>query len=407
MLRFLEWEKGIFFHFGIRTFNEERRDWDYVDMPIDTFNPRELDCRQWAKAVKDAGFTYAVMTTKHHDGFCMWQTEYSDYSLKNCAWRDGKGDVVKEYLEAMREYDIKTGLYYSPADQIVFNQELSEEDHNALIRNHIRELCRNYGEIDYLWFDNCGSEKCRYDWDRVMTGCIRPTQPNTIVNSNGDTQSCWIGNEAGYAPEPCKYIHDLEAYGGEERVSKKLLDEAEDGKFWSPTECDFMLDERSWFYNSKRKNKSLEVLMGIYYYSVGRGVNLLMNVAPDQRGLIPDDDVARLQEYGCEIRTRFADPVAKLADFEREENTFVLKFEGPKEITQVVLKEDIAEGHKVRKFNITAQPYLHSKEKIQLFQSTGIGHKAICQFPIIYLQELYIEIEEAEGEFNITDIEVL
>lgn len=405
MLKFLEWEKGIFFHFGIRTFNEGRRDWDYVDMPIDTFNPSSLNCRQWAKAVKDAGFAYAVMTAKHHDGFCMWQTEYSEYSLKNCSWRNGKGDVVREYLDAMREYGIKTGLYYSPADQIVFNQKLGEGEHNKLIRNHIRELCENYGEIDYLWFDNCGSEECNYDWERVMTECIRPTQPNTVVNSNGDVQSCWVGNEAGYAPKPCMYIQDIEIYGID-RTSKKLQQSAENGKFWSPVEADFMLDERSWFFNSQRKNKSLDVLMGIYYYSVGRGINLLMNIAPDPRGLLHDDDVTRLQEFGNEIRNRFSQPIANFADFNRSKDSFTLQLAEPKEISHVVLRENITEGSKVSKFSISAQPYLRSQDNIQLYQGSGIGHQSICQFPLIYLNELYVEILENDGLYSIENIEV-
>lgn len=179
MLEFLSWERGLFFHFGIRTFNEGRKDWDYVDMPVDTFNPAGLDCRQWARTAKEAGFSYAVMTAKHHDGFCLWQTEHSDYSVKNCAWRDGQGDVVREYLEAMREYGIKTGIYYSPADQIVFSSNFSTAEHNKLIYNHLLELCSNYGEIDYLWFDNCGSDKCVYEWDKIMTEVIRKHQPNT------------------------------------------------------------------------------------------------------------------------------------------------------------------------------------------------------------------------------------
>ena len=189
-LEFLSWEKGLFFHFGIRTFNEGRRDWDNEDMPLETFNPTNLDCRQWAKTIKSAGFSYAVLTAKHHDGFCLWQTEFSDYSIKNCSWREGKGDVIREYLEAMREFEIKAGIYYSPADQIVFTKEFTEEEHNKLIFNHLYELATNYGDLDYIWFDNCESENCTYDWNNIMVNIFDKYQPNCVVNSNGNVDSC-------------------------------------------------------------------------------------------------------------------------------------------------------------------------------------------------------------------------
>ncbi len=405
MLRFLEWERGVFLHFGIRTFNPERKDWDYVDMPIDSFNPTELDCRQWARTIKEAGFSYAVMTSKHHDGFCLWQTEHSDYSVGRCPWRDGKGDVVREYLEAMREFGIRTGLYYSPADQVIFNKKLSQDAHNELIRNHLLELCTNYGPIDYFWFDNCGSDKCVYDWDRVMTEVINPHQPDTIVNSNGDVESCWIGNEAGYAPRPCVYVHDLEEFG-RERVSRRLLERVKDGKFWSPTEADCMLDAGSWFYRPERQLRSLDVLMGMYYYSVGRGINLLLNIGPDPRGLLPKPDSARLVEFGREIEKRFSNPIARIADMTRDEGRYQLELDEPGAVDHVVLSEDLSSGCMVRGYRIYAQPYLHAKEDIALCQGTGVGHKAVVRFPAIYLKKLVVEVVEPADGSRLKTIDV-
>ncbi len=406
MLRFLEWERGIFLHFGIRTFNEERRDWDYVDMPIDSFAPTALDCGAWAAAIKEAGFQYAVMTAKHHDGFCLWPTEHSDYSVKHCAWRDGKGDVVKEYLAAMRDAGIRTGLYYSPADQIVFSKTFSQKEHNALIRNHLLELCTWYGPIDYLWFDNCGSDKCVYDWDGITTDVIRTHQPETVVNSNGDVQSCWVGNEAGYAPRPCMYIQDLEAYS-EHRVSRTLLDRAEDGRFWSPAEADCMLDEGSWFFRPEgRQLRSLDVLMGIYHYSVGRGINLLLNIGPDRRGLLPEPDRSRLLAFGAEIERRFSRPVATLEDFTRVGDRFRLALEAPAELCHIVLRERIDEGQRIQRFRIKAQPYLKSREDILVYEGGAVGHKAIASFPTLYARELTVEVRAAEGPYTLEGIEV-
>jgi len=405
MLRFLAWERGVFLHFGIRTFNEGRKDWDYVPMPLNTFQPTALDCGQWAATIAEAGFSYAVMTAKHHDGFCLWPTDHSDYSIRHCPWREGKGDVVREYLDAMREQGIRTGLYYSPADQVVFSQKLSMAEHNRIIENHLLELCTRYGKIDYLWFDNCGSDKCVYEWDRFSEAIIRKHQPNAVVNSNGDVHSCWVGNEAGYAPYPCRYIHDIEAYG-RQRVSNRLLRRVRNGRFWSPSEADCMLDEGSWFYRDDRELRSLDVLMGIYELSVGRGINLLLNVAPDRHGLLPEPDRTRLLEFGTAIRRRFAHPIARLSDATRADNHFRIVLPEPVPVTHVTVREGIDNGARIRRFRICAQPYLHAREPIVLYNGQGVGHRAICSFPTVCCREIDLHVLESDGPYTLTALNV-
>ncbi|MBN1672392.1 MAG: alpha-L-fucosidase [Kiritimatiellae bacterium] len=407
MLEYLTWERGVFFHFGIRTFNEGRRDWDYVHMDLSTFAPEALDCEQWIRTVKEAGFTFAVMTAKHHDGFCLWQSGTSDYSVKNTPWKGGKGDVVAEYLAACRQHGIKAGLYYSPADQIVFQAKLAEQAHNDLIAAHLTELCTTYGPIDYIWFDNCGSDKCTYRWDAFNHEILQPNQPDMIINSNGPAHTYWVGNEAGYAPYPAKYTHSLEAEG-EKRFSREVLEAAEDGMFFSVSEADCRLRQRNWFYSAHDGDtvKNLDALIGIYYLSVGRGVPMLINVPPDRRGRIPERDRTALIGFGDEIKRRFSSPVRTLSDFARTGNRFTCAFAEPAFVNHVVLAENIRNGLKIRRYSISADSFTHAREPIELFSSTRIGHKAIAHFPTVYVQKLFVDIEDADPDFELTDISV-
>ena len=198
-LEFLDWEYGIFFHFGIRTFYEGHVDWDMKEMPLDRFNPKQLDCGQWIKTAKEAGAKYAILVCKHHDGFANWPSRYTDYSVANTPWKDGKGDVVQEFVESCRKYDIKVGLYYSPA-QFGSDQKKPEEYDDYFI-NQISELLTNYGEIDYLWFDGCGSENHEYDTMRIIKE-IRRMQPNILIFNMWDPDTRWAGNESGLVCMP-------------------------------------------------------------------------------------------------------------------------------------------------------------------------------------------------------------
>lgn len=158
-LEFLDWEVGVFFHFGIRSFFPGHADWDGKEMPMEAFNPKELDCESWLRTAKAGGATYAILTCKHHDGFALWPTKYSQYSVAGTPWKDGKGDVVREFTDACRKVGLKVGLYYSPAQwgkyAIDFKDATAYDDYFI---NQIGELLCGYGKIDYLWFDGCGSE---------------------------------------------------------------------------------------------------------------------------------------------------------------------------------------------------------------------------------------------------------
>ena len=196
---YLDWEFGVFFHFGIRSFYPGHKDWDGIEMPADGFNPDSLDCKQWIKIAKEAGATYAILTCKHHDGFAVWPSQYSKYSVANTPWKDGKGDVVREFVNACREYGLKVGLYYSPAQwgshAIPFS---SAREYDDYFINQIGELLTEYGKIDYLWFDGCGSEGHEYDHARIINA-IAEMQPEilTFCDPEWSPGVRWIGNEDG------------------------------------------------------------------------------------------------------------------------------------------------------------------------------------------------------------------
>jgi alpha-L-fucosidase len=197
----------------------------------------------------------------------------------------------------------------------------------------------------------------------------------------------------------------LNSYG-QDRLSRYALNRSENGYFWSPAEADCMLDENSWFFRNRRKIKPLDVLMGIYYLSVGRGINLLLNIAPDKIGLLPEPDRSRLIEFGNHIRKRFSAPIAGISEFVRKRNRYKLTLDKPEKINHVILKEDITKGHKIRSFRIYGQPYIPSKNPVDLYTGTAVGHKAICRFPTVYFKELTVEIQKHDGPYSLKAIDV-
>ena len=288
-LEFLDWEFGVFFHFGIRSFFRGHKDWDNREMPASAFNPERLDCDGWIRAIRDAGAKYAVLVCKHHDGFANWPTKYSDYSVKASPWKNGEGDVVAEYVAACRKYGVKVGLYYSPAQwggKVSFENDREYDDYFI---GQIGELLSNYGKIDYLWFDGCGSENHEYDRARIVSE-IRRMQPEILVFEMWDPDTRWVGNEDGYADMPnTSNVRRLDF----SMNATRPLDLA--GVRFLPAECDCMM-RNTWFdcEENEDKIKSVEELMGMYEMSVGRGANLLLNIGPDSRGMLPEKDAARL-----------------------------------------------------------------------------------------------------------------
>ena len=407
-LRFLDWEVGMFFHFGIRTFYHGHRDWDGVEMDPKAFNPEQLDCRQWLRSAKLIGAKYGIMTTKHHDGFALWPSKYTNYSVAASAWKDGKGDVVREFTDACRAEGMGVGLYYSPAQwgssAVSFTKSVEYDDYFI---NQISELLTNYGKIDYLWFDGCGSAGHQYDQKRIIKA-IRSMQPEITIFGMWDPDTSWVGNEDGYGPMPNDNVREMTILGEKKQV-------------FCPFECDCKLREH-WFYDlDENTTKSLDELIGMYEYSVGRGCNLLLNVGPDDRGLIPDSDVKRLSELGAEIAKRYSVPQAFTEPQKLDANTYTVVL--PEErlgsfsenaflplCTSCILEEDITEGQRVKKFKLYAS--IPKREPFKdprlycVYSGETIGHKAIIRFPAMRAPLFRLEILESDGEANIKSFKI-
>ncbi len=398
-LDFLDWELGVFFHFGIRTFYEGHTDWDMKEMPLDAFNPTELDCEKWIKTIKEAGAKYAILVCKHHDGFANWPSKYTEYSVANTPWKDGKGDVVREYVDACRKYDIKVGLYYSPAQ--FGSEEMDSKQYDDYFINQISELLTNYGKIDYLWFDGCGSENHQYDTFRI-TKEIRRMQPEILIFNMWDPDTRWVGNESGYVRMPNNNIvKDLNF-----SVQTDKLDQLETERFL-PSECDCRMRLENWFYseNDLHTLKSLDELMGMYYGSIGRGANLLLNIGPDRRGLLPDEDAARFVEFGKKVKETFANPIAGMDKTTKNENTFTVEIGEHTVVNHVVIEEEMASSEHIEAFSVYAYPFSYGKP-ILMYQGTTVGHKHICKFPSIRTTKLDIVIEKENAPYTIKDINV-
>ena len=408
---FLNWEFGVFFHFGIRSFYPGHRDWDGIEMPAEGFNPTELDCEQWIRIAKEAGATYAIMTCKHHDGFALWPSASSRYSVANTPWKDGKGDVVREFTEACRKYGIKIGLYYSPAQwgshAIPFSNEKEYDDYFI---SQITELLSNYGKIDYLWFDGCGSEGHEYDKKRIVAEMER-LQPDLLTFGDPEwTQGIrWVGNEDGYASLNNPLVVSSTDYSELSKDEQKLSH-----ALFLPSECDCKI-RSTWFYDLNENTlKSVDELFGMYEMSVGHGSNFLLNIGPDNRGLLPEADAQRLLALGERIRASFGNPLPYTAP-QKDGDIYTLEhteiFGGdwylPKESRLsncLMLKEDLTNGQSIRSFRIYGYLPHYRQKKILLFEGRTVGHKVYCRFGAIRCSKFEVEITDHDGNYALTDI---
>ncbi|MCQ6561345.1 alpha-L-fucosidase [Paenibacillus mendelii] len=372
-------EFGMFSHFGMNTFCDQ--EWGEGNDSPALFNPVQLDARQWVRTAKQAGCKYLIFTAKHHDGFCLWPTATTDYSVKSSPWKDGKGDVVREVADACREEGLLLGLYLSPWDrhEPCYPDKDAYDDFYAA---QLTELLTQYGPLVEVWFDGAGSEGREYDWPRII-GLVKQYQPDAMVFNMGSPTIRWVGNEDGVAPYPCWNTAETarESMYTEEKVSW-----IEGTPAWVPAECDVPIRSRHWFWhpNDESSLHSLEHLLDLYYRSVGHGATLLLNVAPDDRGLLPDVDVWRIIELGDEIRRRFGAPITSTAG-EGKEVTLELDQNQP--VDHVILMEDIAHGERVREYVLEA---CCGNEWVELVSGSAIGHKKIDRFETVHTSLLRV-----------------
>ncbi len=388
-LEFLDWEMGAFFHFGIRTFYEGHRDWDGKEMSLDAFSPSELDCEQWIRTAKEGGAKYAILVCKHHDGFANWPSKYTEYSVKNTPWKDGKGDVVREFVDACRKYDIKVGLYYSPAQ--FGSKEMNAKEYDDYFINQISELLTGYGKVDYLWFDGCGSEGHKYDEKRII-GEIRRLQPEILIFNMWDPDTRWVGNECGFTQMPNRNVVNELAFSVQ--TDKK---DALDKDVFLPVECDFKICKSWFYYDSDRPTlKSVDELMGNYLYTVGRGANMLINLAPDRKGKIPARDAQRFIEFGKTVKAKFGSPLVKTMMPEVCDGEISIKLDEHTLIDAVELTEDITTCEKAESIRVYIRPQ-YCGDPIFVAYAESIGHKLILTFPPASTSEVIIKVAGSDG----------
>jgi alpha-L-fucosidase len=386
------------------------------------FNPSELDCEQWVKALKDGGFKMALITAKHHDGFCLWQTETTEYSVKNSPWKDGKGDVVRELRDACEKYGMKFGVYLSPWDRNAPSYGDSPA-YNKFFIAQLTELLTNYGEVHEVWFDGACAEgpngkKQEYDWTAILAK-IRELQPKAVTAIMGDDVR-WVGNEGGLGREtewsatvipPGSYTHKKaakEALGLEEMSkdlgSRELVAKAQE-VYWYPSEVDVSI-RPGWFYHAEQDGqvRSLANLVNIYYRSVGCNSVLLLNIPPDRRGLIHEIDVQRIKELSEYINKTFATNYV-----EKGKQDWAAQVGESKEydvkpgamVNTFLIQEDITKGQRVEDFLV--EVYSNGAWQYAT-EGTTIGYKRLLRFSDCQPEKVRVTIRGARATANISNV---
>ncbi|MNC04846.1 Alpha-L-fucosidase [compost metagenome] len=317
--------------------------------------------------------------------------------MASSPWKEGRGDVVKECAEACRELGVGFGIYLSPWDrhEPCYADPQAYDDFYAL---QLQELLTGYGPLTEIWFDGAGSEGRNYDWQRIMD-LIKRHQPGAMVFNMGAPTIRWVGNEDGVAPYPCWNTANS-ARGS--MFSEASLNWLPGTPSWVPAECDVPIRKDRWFWHPEEEHLllSLEQLMDIYYRSVGHGATLLLNVAPDNRGLFPEADVQRLLEFGKEIRRRFDKALAVTAG---TGDIVELELPAATVIDHVEIMEDIAYGERVEGYMLEAYS---NGAWLELKRGSSIGHKKIDAFPPVVAEKIRLRVSEAAASPKIRRLAV-
>jgi alpha-L-fucosidase len=399
-------ERSLFLHFGVNTFTD--REWGDGRERPGIFAPSALDAAQWARAARDGGFRSAILTAKHHDGFCLWPTATTTHSVSASPWRDGAGDVVGEFVDACRAQELGVGLYCSPWDR---NSPAYGDSprYNDLYCDQLTELLTRYGRIVEVWFDGANGEgpngkRQEYDWPRVF-GLVRRLQPDAVIFSDAGPDVRWCGNERGLAGDPNWSTVDPAAvpYPGAsgDQVTAMLQHGDPYGSVWRPAETNTSI-RPGWFYHPAEDGRvrGVDELVDLYFTSVGRNSKLLLNVPPDRRGLLHETDVARLRAMrerldsmlgedaaeGRPMSWRRTGPRAAHAD---------LDLGRPVRVGVVRLEEPIERGQAVARYSLLAND---GGGWQTLSRGTTIGYAKLERVEPATVSRLRVVIEEAVAE---------
>ncbi len=403
-------EFGVILHFGTNTFLD--REWGDGTASPAVFIPTQFDAEQWMRAIKAAGAKYVVLVAKHHDGFCLWPTGQTDYSVKSSPWENGKGDVVRRVSEAARKNGLAFGIYLSPWDRHEPRYKNSAEYDDYYIAE-MEELATRYGDLVEFWLDGAGSEGHVYNFPRIIEN-LREYQPNTLVFADaalfeyGDIR--WSGNEDGTIPYENWNVLDRHGY-----------------LRWRPVEADTPLHKQHWFWhpNDEASLKTLDELIATYEASVGRGGQLMLGLAPDRRGLLPEADVKRLEEFGSAIAERYGNnlmvkehaqgDVTIEAALDSDPNTFwsapagshhaVLEASFAKPVTfdHSLLMEWLNDGQHVQRYRIEVRT---GNAWRTIVEGSAIGHKRIEHFAAVTASRVRLNILSSSAEAHIREFQI-
>lgn len=440
--RQIEWhemEQYAFVHFTINTFTN--KEWGYGDESPELFNPTDFDADALVKVVKDANLKGLILTAKHHDGFCLWPSKYTEHTIKNSPYKDGKGDIVGEVAEACRKAGVKFGIYLSPWDRN--HADYGSDKYLEYYRNQLRELLTHYGPVFEMWFDGAnggdgyygGAREVRrvksgylyYDWPKVVE-IIRELSPETIVWSSSLPDARWCGNERGVIAETCwAMITPEKVYPNGVEDAKVLTYGMEDGVRWAMAEADVSI-RPGWFYHENEQPKSPEQLFDIYLTSVGRGGTLLLNLAPDCRGRVPEQDVESLMAWRKMVDEAFTCDLAVQARVKVSSKRGVgygakgligedekywatadnvttgeveLSWSEMQSIKYVMIQEHIALGQRVRQFEVEAQ--IDGRWQ-KVAAGTTVGYKRIVPVGNVKATALRVKFLDSRGSLAISRI---
>ncbi len=444
----VEWqqmETYAFIHFGLNTFND--REWGYGDTDPKTFNPTNLDCEQWAQTLVKAGMKGVILTAKHHDGFCLWPFEGTDYSVKNSPWKNGQGNVVKELSEACKKYGLKFAVYLSPWDRHQANYGTPE--YLPYFYAQLHDLLTNYGPVFEVWFDGAnggdgwygGAKDIRtidrknyYNYPRIYE-MLDSIQPQAIIFSDGGPGCRWVGNEKGFAGATnWSFLREGEVHPGYEKSYELQYGHA-DGNQWVPAECDVSI-RPGWFYHPEEDDrvKSPDQLVDLYYRSVGHNATLLLNFPVDRRGLIHPVDSANAVRFHemiqQQLKTNLVAGMTPKVSNERggdfvasaltDDNfdtywatedgvttaDIEFSFDTPTRMNRMMLQEYIPLGQRVKAFVVE---YLDKDTWLPVKlneETTTIGYKRLLRFETVETKGIRIRITDARGPLCLSSVGV-
>lgn len=444
----VEWqqmETYAFIHFGLNTFND--REWGYGDTDPKVFNPTNLDCEQWAQTLVKAGMKGVILTAKHHDGFCLWPFEGTDYSVKNSPWKNGQGNVVKELSEACKKYGLKFAVYLSPWDRHQANYGTPE--YLPYFYAQLHDLLTNYGPVFEVWFDGAnggdgwygGAKDIRtidrknyYNYPRIYE-MLDSIQPQAIIFSDGGPGCRWVGNEKGFAGATnWSFLRKGEVHPGYDK-SYELQYGHPDGNQWVPAECDVSI-RPGWFYHPEEDDrvKSPDQLVDLYYRSVGHNATLLLNFPVDRRGLIHPVDSANAVRFHEMIQQqlktnlvvgmtpkvsneRGGDFVASALTDDNFDTYWATEdgvttadiefsFDTPTRMNRMMLQEYIPLGQRVKAFVVE---YLDKDTWLPVKlneETTTIGYKRLLRFETVKTKGIRIRITDARGPLCLSNVGV-